>query len=286
MTATPTRIARGALFACAALAVAACGGGNSSNPFGPYVPRPESLSGSPPPPPAPSGPPAFAQACLGVEPAAATIGPFRTYSGDCLMSFQVTSAEHAALRDNYTAEAEDKLRTRVLDAFRARFTDAFDWLIIVLDYDDLPKGAGYGVFSSRFGPEVPARCRRTSRTDCAKFLGTALFPYFSSKSSGIDPLRGGPSLHELMHTVANFDLPTAYGGHWGYSSVNGQLGGWDPATFQDLGGGRYKVKPFGAFANGGNGVPYAPLELFMLGLVPASEVPPIKWRAIFSGPTR
>jgi hypothetical protein len=289
MIETHHRAARTALLACAALSAAACGGGNSSNPFGPYIPRPEFTGGSPPPPSAsppaagtpapptaPAAPPAFAQACLDVTPAMASIGPFKTYAGDCLLSFQVTTADHTALRDNYTADAEDKLRTRVLEAFRTHFADQFDWLIIVLDYVDPPKGAGYGVFSRRYTPDVPAKCRQTSRTDCPKFLGTALFPYSISRDLGIDPLRGGPSLHELMHTLANFDLPTAYGGHWGYSSVNGQLGGWDPATFKDLGGGRYQVKPFGAFANGGNGVPYAPLELFMLGLVPASDVPPIK----------
>jgi len=36
----------------------------------------------------------------------------------------------------------------------------------------------------------------------------------------------------------------------------------------------YSVAPFGPFANGGNGVPYNELELYLMGMVPLSSVNP------------
>ena len=102
-------------------------------------------------------------------------------------------------------------------------------------------------------------------------------------------LAGGPSLHELMHRWANFSLDfgtlkdvgskaedpmlgASSGAHWGISSVNGQLGGFDLSTFKELGGGVYQADPFGTFANGGNRLPYSDLELYLAGFIDASEV--------------
>lgn len=106
-------------------------------------------------------------------------------------------------------------------------------------------------------------------------------------------IRRGPSLHELLHRWGNriIDAKMIRNGrevdaipHWGYTDVGGQLGGFDRSTFKDLGGKLYEGKmgkyPFGTIANGGNGVPYSKLELYLMGLIPKSEVPNIR---IFSG---
>jgi hypothetical protein len=86
-------------------------------------------------------------------------------------------------------------------------------------------------------------------------------------------------------------------GHWGFASVGGQLGGFDLNTLTLLTSGesdRYlggvfrqtydqgeKLQQsnccnqrfaFGTFANGGNAVPYAPLELWVMGLLSDSEL--------------
>lgn len=111
--------------------------------------------------------------------------------------------------------------------------------------------------------------------------------------SNRNSLRNGPSLHELMHRWGNWVLDSKMKRgsrevdaqpHWGYTDVGGQLGGFDRATFKDLGNKLYEGKmggyPFGSFANGGNGVPYSKLELYLMGLIPKSEVPPIR---VFSG---
>ena len=111
-------------------------------------------------------------------------------------------------------------------------------------------------------------------------------------SSRINLIRG-PSLHELLHRWGNWVLDSKMkrGGkevsaqpHWGYTDVGGQLGGFDRTTFKDLGNKLYEGKmdghPFGVNANGGNGVPYSKLELYLMGLIPKTEVPPIR---VFSG---
>lgn len=81
----------------------------------------------------------------------------------------------------------------------------------------------------------------------------------------------GPFLHEIAHTWGNKGfIPTTVGGHWGYASTAGQLGGFDELV--ELGGNLYKGRlgdndGFGTFANGGNSIPYGNLELYLMGLI-------------------
>jgi hypothetical protein len=107
----------------------------------------------------------------------------------------------------------------------------------------------------------------------------------------------GPLPHEVLHYWANaldtrfgfgIGLNEDFGSHWGYASVNGQLGGFDGATLRcetpanamppactPLASGRtrYVVGDFAPFTNSYRSVPYSPLELYLMGLAPASEVP-------------
>ena len=83
----------------------------------------------------------------------------------------------------------------------------------------------------------------------------------------------GPSLHELMHRWANFVLPSSDRFHWGFSSANGQLGGFDIADLVDHGSDRYSagvVAPAGVAANWR---PYSPIELYLAGFIPPEDVP-------------
>lgn len=89
-------------------------------------------------------------------------------------------------------------------------------------------------------------------------------------------VRSGPFLHEIVHTWGNKGfIPTTVGGHWGYASTAGQLGGFE--ELEDLGGNSYRGRlngsnGFGSFANGGNSIPYGNLELYLMGLIPESEL--------------
>jgi len=115
------------------------------------------------------------------------------------------------------------------------------------------------------------------------------FPYY-------DALMLGPSLHELVHTWARgWDYITTYNPdnseaytHWGVSNAGGQLGGFKyvrtvstsdgktyyqgsmtPHTNPD---GSFTNGGFGTNANGGNGVPYSDIELYLMGMISAQEL--------------
>ncbi len=101
-----------------------------------------------------------------------------------------------------------------------------------------------------------------------------------------DSLVLGPSLHELAHgwgvrLLAPEVLAqqvTDSESHWGFSSAGGQMGGWLPGTLIDLGDGQFELSS-GEVASGGrsfNSVPYAPLELYLMGLADPREVDPIQ----------
>ena len=102
----------------------------------------------------------------------------------------------------------------------------------------------------------------------------------------------GPMLHEMMHQWGNsfFKYDS---GHWGLSGVGGgQLGGFEPSplmTSDNLTSGAYALttgkfraasskfsSSFGTFANGGNSIPYSNFEKWLMGLIPASDVPNFK----------
>ena len=83
------------------------------------------------------------------------------------------------------------------------------------------------------------------------------------------PFGGGPGVHEVMHRWANFIWPA--GSHWGFSSANGLLGGFDIALLEDHGSGRYTAGWFNT--NGTGGLPFSPIELYLAGLAPPEEVP-------------
>ena len=113
-------------------------------------------------------------------------------------------------------------------------------------------GLGRGLFGESFGSGATGRLK-----------GVLHFPYRSGVAYG-------PVLHEIMHAWANFAVPTAVGGHWGFSSANGRLGGFDIANLVDHGNGRYSAGDFGTVGGGG---PYSPIELYFAGLIGPEEVP-------------
>ncbi|MCG3137110.1 MAG: hypothetical protein HJJLKODD_00953 [Phycisphaerae bacterium] len=104
-------------------------------------------------------------------------------------------------------------------------------------------------------------------------------------------IEAGPALHELAHNWAAYldgpesllaQVSASPVAHWGFTSVGGALGGWDPQTLEPLAVDRFRVcspSPFERFSPAGyanDNIPYAPLELYLMGLIPADEVPPIE----------
>lgn len=160
--------------------------------------------------------------------------------------------------------------------FRARLPDAFDFLIVTFDpaRELLPVGSHARVRNDVVGLGYPLyhdgyRYGSTTRLRSVIMLRE------------VRNLRDGPSLHEIAHHWGATLLPTVQGGHWGFAGVGGQLGGWSPGTLEEVEPGRYRGQgptgmPFHTVANGGNRLPYAPLELYMMGFLPLDSVSPVE----------
>ncbi|MGB7843496.1 MAG: hypothetical protein WBL21_11935 [Salinimicrobium sp.] len=153
------------------------------------------------------------------------------------------------------------------------FKDDFDFIFIFADEDERPDGQPYGT-------------NRSVKLDIDG-LGGLLYDDTSTYGSAgrlksilylplIRYVQNGPFLHEISHHWANKDfVPSTVNHHWGYSSAGGQLGGFDELV--DLGNGSYlgKLKGedgFGTVANGGNSVGYSNAEMYLMGLIPASDL--------------
>ncbi|MEK7539068.1 MAG: hypothetical protein AAB595_00280 [Patescibacteria group bacterium] len=162
-----------------------------------------------------------------------------------------------------------------------QFEDNFDFIIFQSDQVWPPTGAAYG-------GQIQAIQNDT------KGIGLSIYNFCDSYGSSgklqciihlaeLNGLIGGAGLHEIMHRWGNFlnSIP-GLGSHWGFSSVNGQLGGWQIDTLQYLGNGQYSANNgqpgnwFDPSGNAGNKVPYMKLELYLMGLVPIQEVPDIE----------
>ena len=172
-----------------------------------------------------------------------------------------------------------RLRTDPIDfevlarVFFTHYEDAFDYLMVFSNLSGYGDNEYYTYFGIHLSVRNDVEGTGKSRYSRNQELGSAgrlnailHFPYNTA-------LLSGPSLHEILHSWANYTIPTAAGGHWGFSSANGQLGGFDCANLVDHGGGRYSAGDFGLVANYGNSVPYSPIELYFAGLIPPSEVP-------------
>ncbi len=110
------------------------------------------------------------------------------------------------------------------------------------------------------------------------------------------PFESGPTLHETLHHWSMY-LDSSFGfdsasGHWGYASANGLHGGFDNSTVVCRDNGQ---KPTGATPacplTAGQRMniqlapfspccvadikPYSPIELYLMGLVPSSQVSPL-----------
>ena len=172
-----------------------------------------------------------------------------------------------------------RLKTNPIDfealaqVFFTHYEDVFDYLMVLSNLDSFGDNQHYTYFGTHLSVQNAVDGTGKSRYSRNQAFGSA------GKLNAIlhfpwnEAFLYGPSLHEVMHSWANYTIPTVAAGHWGFSSANGQLGGFDRANLVDHGGGRYSAGSFGLVANGGNSIPYSPIELYFAGLIPPSEVP-------------
>ena len=161
--------------------------------------------------------------------------------------------------------------------FYEHFEDKFDFLIVArnlvygldtlgicADYTSVKndvQGIGEPLFSNTGRWGSPGRLQGV--------IGFRYVGYASPEEQEWTPIGRGPGLHEVMHRWANFIVPPV--GHWGFSSANGLVGGFDITLLEDHGSGRYTAGWFNT--DGTSNLPFSPIELYLAGLAPPEEVP-------------
>ena len=204
-------------------------------------------------------------------------------------TLQLSSPEWLAWERGTITQAQIRVETQRLYGI---FPDQFDHILFVNNVPDVNPASPY------FGVTYGAR-NSTQGIGRPLFDNTALFGSKGQLQSVLhlaseQDLYTRTGLHELVHLSAAFlpELQSSVGGHWGFSSVGGQLGGWAPGTLQSIGPGLYDADGpngrayfFTAFADIYDGdVPYAPLELYTMGLIDASQLAPLQYatNAVFT----
>ena len=181
----------------------------------------------------------------------------------------------------------------LIDYFTARFSNNVDIIFVVMNQSR-------GEFLEQSARKVIANFTASQR-----FFESGIGSFRRPPISNVGPPRlrsysflgvrdgllAGPSLHEIAHGwSAYLDGPLSLAeqtdqdpiSHWGFTSVGGVLGGWDASSLEVLGDEQYRVctaSPHEAFAPQGyahNSVPYAPLELYLMGLLDPDDVPDIQ----------
>jgi len=170
------------------------------------------------------------------------------------------------------------------------YLDEYDFLILIVDHT-----VDSAVAAAAFEPVYrPARASTGDNRPTDRRLthgSERLMGVIGGQYSGSSP----PLEHELSHFWAAHldamfgfgkDSEQSYESHWGMTSVHGQLGGFDETSMQCVvpvgavppnctaesnGNFQYSFDPFYPYVN--RTVDYAPLELYLMGLIPASDVP-------------
>ena len=163
--------------------------------------------------------------------------------------------------------------------FYAHFKDEFDFLMFVTNVPG-ERGAGRAFYASVkndvTGIGISIFSENSRWGSAGKLQGVVNFgsnSIYSISDRGMSIVSEGPTLHELMHRWANSIVPSSWGGHWGFSSANGVIGGFDMADLVNHGGGRYSAGSFNVAGSADNVELYSPIELYLAGFIPPNEVP-------------
>jgi hypothetical protein len=196
-----------------------------------------------------------------------------------LGSGRVATLESAALFSSTNTDMNSTEARSVAQRVYEHFKDDFDFIIAASNQASVPSESYFGRF---YNAQNTVAGIGKSIFDSTSQFGSAGRLQGVIHLTSTNGLSGGPSLHEIAHNWGNSmsSVPTVVGGHWGYSNIGGQLGGWQPNSLESLGGNQYRVRnprsgqfgSFGGNANGGNGLTYSNFELYTMGLITANEV--------------
>ncbi len=189
---------------------------------------------------------------------------------------------------NNNGFTDESSRTDLMKDVYGVFKDDFDFVVVLSNNDSPASGTSYVGKATQLansalniGMLILDENNQYQETwdDSAKY-GSASKLKGMMHITFLDGMKNGPILHELAHTwgVGTNWIPfkklscnsstcsevTDYT-HWGYSTVGGSMNGMSVTS---LGNNKYK---FSGFAP--NSVAYSPMELYVMGFIPLSEVP-------------
>ena len=213
-----------------------------------------------------------------------TIHEFELHSNNRVSSLLMTESEYSdwVSNDGFT---DSGMRIPLINDVYNKFPDEYDFIFFVLNEPSIPANLSY--YGMLIGVSNNVQGIGRNSYDYTSDYGSSGKLKAVMQLTGLEYLKYGPALHELAHQWANYALPThsvdgvgsnltsyPYWGHWGFTggSTKGQLGGFKQSTLIDNGNNSYTVEEFGPFANGGNGIPYNELELYLMGMIPISSV--------------
>lgn len=174
----------------------------------------------------------------------------------------------------------DKFRILSPMVYRS-MEDAFDFLVFAFPDDaqvESPGGFGTRAREHARGLGLVSGDWTRSFGSGGRLMGTVMLGRHEWLDSGLP-------LHELAHLwgqrLLEWEDPE---GHWRFSGVGGYLGGWAPGSLEPVGtpglwrahGSEEGAVSFQLDGNGWARDPYPPLELYMMGLLPADSVPPFE----------
>ncbi|MYD46376.1 MAG: hypothetical protein F4W92_08500 [Gammaproteobacteria bacterium] len=167
---------------------------------------------------------------------------------------------------------------KICREFYRHYEDAFDVLIFVyFNHDGNLEHWGTNVVGRMLTVRNAERGTGERVFDHGRTVGSESRLRGVVQLSSANQIFDGALLHELMHLWVSSNrevIPTMYRGHWGFSSVAGQLGGFQPDKLLDLGDGKYSAGDFEPQKADGT-IPYSKLEMYLAGWIPPTEVPDI-----------
>ena len=213
-----------------------------------------------------------------------TLHEFKLHANNRVSSLLMTSSEYNSWLSNDDFSNGGKRHALFQDIYK-KFPDKYDFIFLVLNESSKPSTPSY--YGKLIGVSNDIEGLGLNAYDNSAEYGSSGKLKAVMQLTAIDYLKFGPALHELAHNWANFGIIThsvdapgsnltsyEYLGHWGFTggSTKGQLGGFKQSSLIEHGNNLYTVEPFGSFANGGNGIPYNELELYLMGMIPISSV--------------
>jgi len=173
--------------------------------------------------------------------------------------------------------------------------DVYDVIIFVGNVDT--SDVSYSGFARQVGNNVdglgaPVWSSASCFGSAGRLRGVVSIPAFDGlwqdSDSALVGTAYGSLIHEVLHLWGGGNLLPAtedlngniVGGHWGVSSANGILGGFDLKSLSMVEDGTYRVDYFSDIGNSNLDLFLSPLELYMMGVLPSNEVPDT---AVFSG---